>query len=353
MIIIFSPGHSTKQVVRVEHRVKSLGYKPYTIRGATRTTINCIGDETSHQSLESISNFPGVERIVEIQKKYRLVSREGQPDNTVIRLGPHRIGGGVFHVAAGPCAVESLAQMKATAHSIAKAGATLLRGGAFKPRTSPYSFQGLGREALDIFVEVKRESGLLVVSEVVRESDIPSMRQTVDVLQIGARNCLNYSLLEAVADTGLPVLLKRGMAVTIEEWLLAAEYLVKKGNPNVILCERGIRTFETATRNTLDISAVIIAKRESNLPVFVDPSHAAGRVDLVIPLSCAAAAAGADGIIVEVHPHPAAATSDATQQLSFDMFSQLMKTIRPYVLAAGLKPAWHAARGQQRSRRGA
>lgn len=341
MIVVFAPGHTSRDVSRVEKKVRELGYTPYTLRGDTRTTINCIGDESSRQSLDILNSYPGVERLIPIQKKYKLVSREGRPDNTVIRIGRHRIGGGVFHVAAGPCAVESLDQMKATAGNIRGAGATIMRGGAFKPRTSPYSFQGLGQKALDIFREVKQESGLLVVSEVVRESDLPGMVPVVDILQIGARNCLNYSLLEAVAETHKPVLLKRGMAVTVEEWLLAAEYLVKSGNPNVILCERGIRTFETATRNTLDISAVILAKKESNLPVFVDPSHAAGRADLVIPLSCAAAASGADGLIVEVHPNPAAATSDATQQLSFEAFARLMTVIRPYVLAAGLKPAWH------------
>jgi 3-deoxy-7-phosphoheptulonate synthase len=335
MIIILKPGHRSEDVTMIEDKVRALGYEPHTIRGVVRTVIAAVGDETANTSLKVLDALPIVDRVLPIQKPYKLVSREAQSETTIVRVGSAEIGGNVFHVAAGPCAVESVEQITSTATSVAASGATLLRGGAFKPRTSPYAFQGLGTEGLDMMLKAKADTGLPIVSEVVRETDIAAMLPVVDVMQIGARNALNYSLLTAVAETGVPVLLKRGMASTIEEWLLAAEYLVKNGNPNVILCERGIRTYETATRNTLDISAVALAKKECNLPVFVDPSHAAGRRDLITPLCYAAIAAGADGLLVEVHPDPESATSDVSQQLPFDMFAQLMTDIEPFVEAAG------------------
>jgi 3-deoxy-7-phosphoheptulonate synthase len=280
--------------------------------------------------------------VIPIQRRYKLVSRQAQQDGTTITVGGVTIGGGVFHVIAGPCAVEGYEQTLQTARSVTASGATLFRGGAFKPRTSPYDFQGLGERGLRILNQVKAETGLPVVSEVVREIDLGVMVGAVDIVQIGARNATNYSLLEAVARCGKPVLLKRGMAATVEEWFLAAEYIVKNGNPAVILCERGIRTFETATRNTLDISAVALAKQETNLPVFVDPSHASGRRDLVAPLSKAAIAAGADGLMVEVHLEPDLAHSDAAQQLSLDQFHELIVEIEPVVKTCGKRPGWAA-----------
>ena len=245
------------------------------------------------------------------------------------------MGGKAFRVIAGPCAVESQEQIAATGRGVKLSGATMLRGGAFKPRTSPYDFQGMGAPALEMMKHVREETGLPVVTEVVREGMVELVAGYADMLQIGARNALNYSLLECVADTGKPILLKRGMAATVNEWLLAAEYIVKRGNRNVILCERGIRTYETATRNMLDVGAVAIAKKETCLPVIVDPSHAAGRVDLVEPLAKAAIAAGADGLLVEVHPDPQSAMSDQAQQFTLDGFAEFMEHIRPYVEVDG------------------
>jgi 3-deoxy-7-phosphoheptulonate synthase len=299
--------------------------------------VAAVGDETSHKSLETLESLDCVERVIPIQKRYKLVSREAQPETTEIKVGPVTIGGGAFHVIAGPCSVESMDQMLAIGKAVKSAGATLLRGGVFKPRTSPYDFQGIGAEGLSILKAAKKLTGMPVVSEIIRQSDLDTMSEVVDILQIGARNAMNYSLLEAVARSGKPVLLKRGMASTVEEWLLAAEYIAKSGNPNVILCERGIRTFENATRNTLDISAVALAKLECNLPVFVDPSHAAGRRDLIPALSRAAIAAGADGLMIEVHQHPEAALSDSAQQLTPHSFKQLIDSLEPFIKAAGMK----------------
>jgi 3-deoxy-7-phosphoheptulonate synthase len=350
MIIVLRPHPTNKDVKTVESHVRQLGYHPHTIRGVIRTVIAAVGDETVNQSLETLDSLPCVERVIPIQKRFKLVSREAQERTTVVRVGNLEIGAGIFHVIAGPCSVESLGQMRGIARNVAKSGATLLRGGAFKPRTSPYDFQGFGAKALGILARVRAETGMPIVSEVVREADLDQMVDAVDILQIGARNALNYSLLEAVAKSGKPVLLKRGLASTIEEWLLAAEYLAKNGNHNIILCERGIRTFEDATRNTLDLSAVAVAKLECNLPVFVDPSHAAGRRDLIPALSRAAIAAGADGLMVEVHPHPDEACSDPAQQLTPHQFTALMKDIRPFVKAAGMKMASEQRETRRRKR---
>ncbi|MDD4872092.1 MAG: 3-deoxy-7-phosphoheptulonate synthase [Kiritimatiellae bacterium] len=337
MIIVLKSHSSLKEVKTVEKAVRDLGYDPHTIRGVVRTVVAAVGDETSHQSLEILESLNCVERVIPIQKRYKLVSREAQPGTTQIKVGPLTIGGGTFHVIAGPCSVESMEQMLAIAKAVKAAGATLLRGGVFKPRTSPYDFQGLGIEGLAILKAAKQAVGLPIVSEITRQTDLNSMLDVVDVLQIGARNAMNYSLLEAVAKSGKPVLLKRGMASTVEEWLLAAEYIAKNGNPNVILCERGIRTFENATRNTLDISAVALAKQECNLPVFVDPSHAAGRRDLIPALSKAAIATGADGLMIEVHNHPEEALSDSSQQLTPQKFAQLIKSLAPLLKASDMK----------------
>jgi len=337
MIIVLKAHSSAKEVRLVEKAVRELGYQPHTIHGEVRNVVAAVGDETSHKSLEILENLDCVERVIPIQKRYKLVSREAQPETTEVRVGPVTIGNGSFHVIAGPCSVESMEQMLSIAKAAKAAGATLLRGGIFKPRTSPYDFQGLGAEGLAILRAVKKSVNLPIVSEITRQTDLEIMVDVVDVLQIGARNAMNYSLLEAVAKSGKPVLLKRGLASTIEEWLLAAEYIAKNGNPNIILCERGIRTYEQATRNTLDISAVAIAKLECSLPVVVDPSHAAGRCDLIPALSKAAIAAGADGLMIEVHQHPEDALSDSAQQLTPPSFARLMKSLLPFIRAAGMK----------------
>lgn len=335
MIIVLKPKTSQEDITLVEQLVRNIGYEPHTIHGEVRTVVAAVGDELAKESLESLLSLPMVENVLPIQKKYKLISRETHPENTRIKVGDIVIGAGVFHVIGGPCSVESEEQLLATAEGVKNFGGSMLRGGAFKPRTSPYAFQGLGDEGLAILLKARKLTGLPVVTEVIRETDIPKVAKVADILQIGARNAQNYSLLEAVGETGKPILLKRGVAATIEEWLFAAEYIVRRGNRNVILCERGIRTYETATRNTLDISAVVIAKKETTLPVFVDPSHAAGRWDLITDLSKAAAAAGADGLIVEVHRHPELALSDGAQQITPDAFGNLMKEIEPFVLAAG------------------
>ncbi len=335
MIVILRAGVGDEDVREIEQKVEALGYHPHTIRGDVRTVVAAVGDETQHESLLSLVNLPQVENVLPVQKRYKLISRETHDEPTTIHIGPYTIGGGQFHVIAGPCSVESEQQMIETAEIVAEAGATLIRGGAFKPRTSPYDFQGLRETGLDILERVKDHSGLPVVTEVVGERDLDRVSGVADVLQIGARNAQNYALLEAVAATDLPILLKRGMASTVDEWLLAAEYIVKRGNRRVILCERGIRTFEPATRSTLDLSAVAIARRETTLPVFVDPSHAAGRWDLVGDLAKAAVGAGADGLLIEVHPHPEEALSDSSQQLRPEVFRSLMQELRPFVAAAG------------------
>ena len=339
MIIVMKKGCSAEEVGAVEAKVRELGYEPHTIRGEVRTVVAAVGDEITHHSLEPLEILPCVDRVMPVQKKYQLISRDTHPETVVIDIGNVAVGGGTFHVIAGPCSVESREQLLQTAHAVRAGGATLFRGGAYKPRTSPYDFQGLGEEGLDLLEEARAATGLPIVTELVRETIVDRVAGVADVLQIGARNALNYSLLEAAADSGKAILLKRGLAATIEEWLLAAEYIVKRGNPNVILCERGIRTFETMTRNTLDLSAVVIARRESRLPVFVDPSHAAGRWDLVSDLARAAAAVGADGLMIEVHPHPEEALSDGAQQLLPEVFASLMREVAPFVAAAGKRMA--------------
>jgi len=335
MIVVLTLHPDEAAITRVEEHIRDLGYEPRTLRGEVRTIIACIGDETSHSNLEALVNLPEVSEVVPIQKKYKLVSREGHPESQSVIIGACEFSASTFHVIAGPCAVESLEQTVSTAKAVKASGATLLRGGAFKPRTSPYDFQGLGKEGLEILAEAKAETGLPIVTELVSEKDVEEVSAVADVLQIGARNALNYSLLTAAAETGKGILLKRGLCATVQEWLLAAEYIASKGNPNILLCERGIRTFETATRNTLDLTAVAAVKRETGLPVIVDPSHAAGRSDLITPLGRAGVAVGADGLIVEVHPDPKHALSDQAQQLTFDAFDAFMNDIRPFIEISG------------------
>jgi 3-deoxy-7-phosphoheptulonate synthase len=334
MIIVIKPNTPREQIDAVIEEVAKLGYDPRPIFGTHQTVIAAIGDEQTHHTLESLNAFPQVENVMRVQKRYKLVSRESHPQPTVIDVDGVKIGGGEFVTMAGPCSVESEEQLLSTARAVKAAGAKILRGGAYKPRTSPYEFQGLGKEGLRLLQLAKKETGLKIITEVLSEYDVEHVAESSDILQIGARNTQNFRLLIECAKTGKPILLKRGLSERVEEWLLAAEYILSNGNPNVFLCERGIRTFETYTRNTLDLAAVAIAKKESHLPVIVDPSQGCGRADLVQILCRGAVAMGADGLLIEVHPHPAEALSDGQQQVDFDSFSELMKGLEPWLQAA-------------------
>ncbi len=334
MIIVIRPHATSEQIDEVLREVEILGYTPAPIHGANQTVVAAIGDERTHANLESLTALPQVESVLRVQKRYKLVSRESHDGDSVVNVDGVKIGGGHFCMMAGPCSVESMEQLLSTAHAVKAAGATILRGGAYKPRTSPYEFQGLGRDGLRMLAEARDQTGLKIITEVLSERDVEHVAAVADVLQIGARNAQNFQLLIECAKSGKPILLKRGMSEKIEEWLLAAEYILAHGNPNVLLCERGIRTFETFTRNTLDLAAVAIAKKESHLPVIVDPSQGCGRADLVIALCCGAIAVGADGLLVEVHPNPAEAMSDGQQQVDFQMFGKLQQAIAPFLQAA-------------------
>ncbi|SDK01645.1 3-deoxy-D-arabinoheptulosonate-7-phosphate synthase [Ferrimonas sediminum] len=334
MIIILKPHASKEEAQKLLRQIEQKGLKPLYMPGVERTVIGAIGDERVLQSLH-LNSHPLVDQIKPILSSYKLVSRELYPIDTRVKIGPHAVGGETFTVIAGPCAVESQQQLDDIADYLCTHPVAGIRGGAYKPRSSPYSFQGLGEEGLKILKATSERTGLPTISEVVDANDAPLMAQYVDCLQIGARNMQNFRLLEAVGKLDKPVLLKRGMSATIEELLLAAEYIVNAGNPNVILCERGIRTFETATRNTLDLNAVAYLKQKTHLPVLVDPSHGTGVRELVIPLARAAAAVGADGIIVETHTNPAEALSDGHQNLDPQQFDDLMSSLKPFVEAAG------------------
>ena len=329
MIVVIKPHSSPAQVDEVIREVEQLGYEPRPIFGSEQTVIAAIGDERTHHTLESLSVLPQVERVLRVQKRYKLVSREAQPQNSVIDVDGLKIGGANFVVMAGPCSVESEEQLLSTARAVKNAGATILRGGAYKPRTSPYEFQGLGKEGLRLLGVAKKETGLKIITEVLSERHVEHVAETADILQIGARNAQNFQLLIEAARSGKAILLKRGLSQKIEEWLLGAEYILAEGNRNVLLCERGIRTFETYTRNTLDLAAVAVAKQESHLPVIVDPSQGCGRADLVRVLCQGAVAMGADGLLIEVHPHPAEALSDGQQQVDFAGFGKLMQELQP------------------------
>jgi 3-deoxy-7-phosphoheptulonate synthase len=337
MIVILKSKTSKEQVEEVAQEVQKLGYSPHVIYGELQTVIAAIGDERTHHTLESLAVFPQVERVLPVQKRYKLVSRESKSEETVVNVDGVPIGGGHFVVMAGPCSVESEEQLISTARAVKARGAKILRGGAYKPRTSPYEFQGLGREGLRILAAAKQETGLKIITEVLSERDVEHVCESADILQVGARNAQNFQLLIECAKSRKTVLLKRGMSERIEEWLLAAEYILSNGNPNVLLCERGIRTFETYTRNTLDLAAVAIAKRESHLPVIVDPSQGCGRADLVPILCRGAVAVGADGLLIEVHPHPAEALSDGQQQVDFEVFSRLISELQPFLNATKQK----------------
>ena len=318
---------SSAQVDSVVEKIGELGLTPELSRGEDRSIIGVIGGN-AFAYREAFAHLPGIQEIVQITKPYKLASREWQPKNTVIDVGGVKIGGDEVAMMAGPCSVEGVEMLMETARHVAAQGAKILRGGAFKPRTSPYSFQGLGEEGLKMLARAREETGLKVITEVVTPGDVELVTRYADILQIGTRNMQNYALLQEAGKSGHPVMLKRGMSSTIEEWLLAAEYLLSQGNRNVMLCERGIRTFETSTRFTLDINAVPLVRELSHLPVIVDPSQGTGRWSLVSPLSLAAVAAGANGLIVEVHPHPDDALSDGAQSLDFTTFDRLMADLK-------------------------
>jgi 3-deoxy-7-phosphoheptulonate synthase len=323
MIIVMHRGVTEPQIAQVTERLKEEGFSVHLSQGVERTIIGAVGDKGRLESL-ALEAFPAVERVVSILQPYKLAGREFHPQDTVIEIGDIKIGGDVLHVMAGPCAVESRDQLLESARAVKAAGATILRGGAFKPRTSPYAFQGLEEQGLRILAEAREVTGLLVVTEVVDPRSVSLVAEYADILQIGARNMQNFFLLREVAKAGKPVLLKRGPSATFEEWIMAAEYIMAGGNYQVMFCERGIRTFENYTRNTLDLSAVPVLKQLSHLPVIVDPSHGTGRWNLVQPMAMAAVAAGAHGLMVEVHPEPAKALSDGPQSLNPENFHNLM-----------------------------
>jgi 3-deoxy-7-phosphoheptulonate synthase len=335
MIIVLKPKIAKKEEIAVLKEIRKLGYRPHIMRGVERTVIGAIGDERTHQTLETLVSWPQVESVMPVQKRFKLVSREAHSANSTVNVRGTVIGGRKFHVMAGPCSVESEKQLMTTAVAVAKAGATILRGGAFKPRTSPYEFQGLGEKGLKLLDKARRETGLGVITELLSEQHAELVAEYADILQIGARNAQNFQLLIAAAKTGKPILLKRGLSMKIEEWLLAGEYVLANENCNLMFCERGIRTFETYTRNTLDLSTIPIIKKESHLPVVIDPSQGAGRADLVAAMCKGAVAMGADALLIEVHPNPAEAWSDGAQQVSIDHFKQLMNDLRPFIAAAG------------------
>ncbi|MCL6545050.1 MAG: 3-deoxy-7-phosphoheptulonate synthase [Bryobacteraceae bacterium] len=331
MIISMKPHATKEQIDRVRERIEQFGYRVHSIQGDERVVIGAVGVGDVTACLEQLEAMPGVESAVRISAPYKFVSREFRQTRTRIRVNGAEIGGDEFIVIAGPCSVESEEQILRTAEAVARAGAKMLRGGAYKPRTSPYEFQGMEEAGLKLLRKAKQATGLAIVTEVMSESDVDLVAEHADILQIGARNMQNFSLLKALGRTTRPVLLKRGMSSTIRELLMSAEYIVAHGNPHVVLCERGIRTFETATRNTCDLSAVAVLNELTHLPVLVDPSHAAGRRSLVPPLARAAAAIGADGLLVEVHPAPENAISDGAQSLAIPEFERMMRDLVPYL----------------------
>jgi 3-deoxy-7-phosphoheptulonate synthase len=334
MIIVLKPGAPPEAADRILDQINRAGLKPLHMPGAERVVLGALGDERVLSRLQ-LDADPYVESVKPILAPYKLVSRETHPNDTVVRVGGVAFGGRRVPVIAGPCAVETREQTGNTARAIKEAGASLLRAGAYKPRTSPYDFRGHGPSGLEILADIGRETGLPVVTEVLDTADLDAVADKADALQIGARNMQNFALLRAVASAGKPVVLKRGLSAKVDEFLLAAEHILAGGNDQVILCERGIRTFETATRNTLDLNAIPLIKQRSHLPVIVDPSHGTGIRDLVLPMSLAAVACGADGLMIEVHENPPAALSDGAQSLYPDQFRELMAALRPVAEAVG------------------
>ncbi|PNV59199.1 3-deoxy-7-phosphoheptulonate synthase [Clostridium sp. chh4-2] len=329
MIIIMKPNASDEAVKKVTNLIEAKGLQVHLSKGAEVTIVGVVGDKTKLQG-SNIEISEGVDKVVAVTESYKLANKKFHPEDSVIQVGNTTIGPGTLTIMAGPCAVESREQLMETAFAVKKAGATFLRGGAYKPRTSPYSFQGLEEEGLKYMKEAREATGLNVICEVTSLRAIESAVNYVDMLQIGARNMQNFELLKEAGKSGIPILLKRGLSATIDEWLNAAEYIMSEGNSNVVLCERGIRTYETATRNTLDISAVPVIRTKSHLPIIVDPSHATGVRAYVAPLAKAAIAVGADGLMIEVHPNPACALSDGPQSLTFEAFEELTEELKPY-----------------------
>ena len=327
MVVVMDIKAPKEHIGAVKERLTKSGFEIHMIHGVNRLVIGAVGDRRLVSSL-GLETMPSVEAVIPILKPYKLVSLEAQPDRTVIEVAGVRIGAGSPVLMAGPCAVESREQLLQTAHLVKEAGASILRGGAYKPRSSPYSFQGLEAEGYRLLAEVREEVGIPVVSEVVDNESLAMAVDHVDIIQIGTRNMQNFRLLKAVGQAGLPVVLKRGLSATIEEWLMAAEYIASEGNGEVILCERGIRTFETATRNTLDISAIPVVKSLSHLPVIVDPSHGTGDSRLVPDMALASTAAGADGLLIEVHPDPRNALCDGAQSLTPEAFALLQQRVK-------------------------
>ncbi len=336
MIIVMKQGATREQLLEVKKRVRELGYKPHVIHGTTRNVIGAVGDERGKAVLQALESMEGVDNVMPILQPYKLASREVCPETSVIELASGvMIGGDRLVVMAGPCSVEGEEQLIETARAVKAAGATVLRGGAFKPRTSPYAFQGLEEEGLKLLDLARRETGLPIVTEVVNPRDVELVARYADILQVGARNVQNFPLLKLLGQQEKPVLLKRGMATTIKEFLMSAEYILAEGNRRVVLCERGIRTFETATRNTLDISAVPVLKEQTHLPVVIDPSHSTGHASLVPSMCYAAVAAGCDGLLVEVHNSPETASCDGPQSLRPAEFAATMDKLRRFAQVAG------------------
>ena len=344
MIVIMGPNADREHINDVIERVKSSGLQSHVIEGEAQTIVGVVGTPIPPSLQESLEILPGVTEVVRVSTKFKLSGRDFHPHDTRITINPMNapagtppvvIGGDAIAVIAGPCSVESEEQIMESARGVRAAGAVALRGGAYKPRTSPYEFRGLGERGLQFLAEARAETGLAIITEVMTPSDVELVAQYTDIFQIGARNSQNYLLLEEVGKAGKPVMLKRGLSMLIEEWILAAEYVMAQGNPDVMLCERGIRTYETSTRNTLDVSAVPVVKKLSHLPILIDPSHAAGKRAFVGSLSLAAIAAGADGLMIEAHPDPDHALSDGAQSISIDEFQALMPRIAAVAAAIG------------------
>jgi 3-deoxy-7-phosphoheptulonate synthase len=335
MIVVMSATATEQQIEAVIHRVEEFGFRTRRIVGDDRSVVTVLGSPIPDSLQEALEYLNGVQEVFRVSKRYKLASREFNPIDTVVDVGGVKIGGPEVIVMAGPCSVETEEQTLQTAHAVKAAGAKMLRGGAFKPRTSPYDFRGLGEEGLKILAKAREETGLPIVTEVMTPSDVDLVAEYADMLQIGTRNAQNYLLLETAGKTGKPILLKRGMSSEIEEWLLAAEYIMAQDNENVVLCERGIRTFERITRNTLDLSAIPVIKRLSHLPIVIDPSQGTGKWYLVPSMMSGAVAAGADGLIVEVHPNPDHAMSDGGQSLTFENFELAMQQLGSIAPAVG------------------
>ncbi len=334
MVVVMKRDATEADIERVSEKVREAGGEAFVSRGAVHTIIGLVGDTASFMGL-GLDNFPGVDHLIQVGKPYKMVARALHPQPTTVKVGPAAVGRETFTIIAGPCAVESDEQALAAAQGAKAAGATILRGGAYKPRTSPYSFQGLGERGLEILARCREDTGLPVVTEVMEPRDVELVASWADALQVGTRNMQNFALLKEVGATSKPVLLKRGFSATVEEWLMAAEYVAQRGNSEIILCERGIRTFETATRNTLDLGGMVVAQLESHLPVIVDPSHAMGHRELVAPMARAAIAAGADGVMIDVHHDPGEALCDGPQALTPGDLLELSKDLNALALALG------------------